>query len=90
MDLVITNALIIDWSGIIKADIGVKNGIIVGIGKAGNPDTMDGVTENMIVGGSTEVIAGEKLIVTAGAIDTHVHYISPDLWKEVRADADSI
>lgn len=55
LDLVITNALIVDWSGIVKADIGVKNGFIVGIGKAGNPDTMDGVTEGMIIGSSTEV-----------------------------------
>lgn len=85
LDLVVTNALIIDWSGIIKADIGVKNGKIVGIGKAGNPDTMDNIDENMIVGSSTEVIAGEKLIVTAGAIDAHVHYICTDLWKEALA-----
>lgn len=55
LDLVITNAVIVDWSGIYKADIGVKDGIIVGIGKAGNPDMMDGVTDGMIVGGSTEV-----------------------------------
>jgi urease len=55
LDLVIGNALIIDWSGIYKADIGVKNGIICGIGKAGNPDIMDGVTDGMIVGSSTEV-----------------------------------
>ena len=55
LDLVVTNALVIDWSGIFKADIGVKNGKIVGIGKAGNPDTMDDVTENMIVGSNTEV-----------------------------------
>lgn len=83
LDLIITNALIIDWSGIYKADIGVKDGIIVGIGKGGNPDMMDGVTEGMIVGSSTEVIAGEKMIITAGAIDAHVHYICVDLWREV-------
>jgi len=77
LDLVVTNALIIDWSGIFKADIGVKNGFIVGLGKAGNPDVMDGVHPSLIIGSSTEVIAGEKLIVTAGAIDAHVHYISP-------------
>ncbi|KAF8501372.1 urease [Russula emetica] len=77
LDLVITNALIIDWSRIFKADIGVKNGFIVGLGKAGNPDVMDGVHPSLIIGSSTEVIAGEKLIVTAGAIDAHVHYISP-------------
>jgi urease alpha subunit len=84
LDAVITNAVIVDWSGIIKADIGIKNGLIVGIGKAGNPDTMDGVTENMIVGSSTEVIAGENEIVTAGGIDVHVHYICPQIAQEVR------
>ncbi|KAH8983231.1 urease [Lactarius akahatsu] len=77
LDLVITSALIVDWSGIYKADIGVKDGSIVGLGKAGNPDVMDGVHPSLTVGSSTEVIAGEKLIVTAGAIDAHVHYISP-------------
>ncbi|WVW79923.1 urease [Kwoniella bestiolae CBS 10118] len=85
LDLVITNALIIDWSGIYKADIGVKNGIIVGIGKAGNPDIMDNVTEGMIFGSNTEAIAGEKLIVTAGALDVHVHYICTQLWPEALA-----
>jgi len=83
LDAVITNAVIVDWSGIIKADIGIKNGLIVGIGKAGNPDTMDGVTEHMIVGSSTEVIAGEGEIVTAGGIDVHVHYICPQIAQEV-------
>lgn len=73
LDLVITNALIVDWSGIYKADIGVKNGFIAGIGKAGNPDVMDGVTEGMVVGANTETIAAEGKIVTAGAIDAHVH-----------------
>ncbi|ORX36344.1 hypothetical protein BD324DRAFT_489307 [Kockovaella imperatae] len=82
LDLVITNALIIDWSGIYKADIGVKNGVIAGIGKAGNPDIMEGVTDGMIVGSCTEVVAGEKLIVTAGAIDVHVHFITADMWQE--------
>ncbi|KAM3086496.1 Urease [Clarireedia jacksonii] len=77
LDLVIVNALIVDWSGIYKADIGVKNGIIVGIGKAGNPDVMDGVTPNMIVGSCTDVIAGEGKIVTAGGFDTHIHFICP-------------
>lgn len=73
LDLVITNALIVDWSGIYKADIGIKKGMIVGIGKAGNPDVMDGVTTGMVVGANTEVIAGEGKIITAGAIDAHVH-----------------
>ncbi|CEQ03587.1 urea amidohydrolase [[Clostridium] sordellii] len=77
LDLVITNALIVDSTGIVKADIGIKNGNIVGIGKSGNPDIMDGVNENMIVGASTEAISAEGLIVTAGGLDTHIHFISP-------------
>ena len=77
LDLVITNALIVDSTGIIKADIGIKNGKIVGIGKAGNPDIMDGVTEGMVIGASTEALAAEGLIVTAGGIDTHIHFICP-------------
>jgi urease len=85
LDLVITNAVIIDYTGIIKADIGVKDGIIVGIGKAGNPRVMKGVDDNLHIGSSTEVIAGEKLIVTAGAIDVHVHYICPQQIEEALA-----
>ncbi|MBK1810039.1 urease subunit alpha [Clostridium sp. YIM B02505] len=77
LDLVITNALVLDYTGIFKADIGIKDGKIVGIGKAGNPDIMDNVDENMIVGASTEAIAGEGMILTAGGIDTHIHFISP-------------
>ena len=77
LDMVVTNALVVDWSGIYKADIGVKDGMIVGIGKAGNPDVMNGVTERMIVGSCTDVVAGEGKIVTAGGIDTHVHFICP-------------
>ena len=77
LDLVITNALIVDSTGIVKADIGIKDGKIKGIGKAGNPDIMDGVTPGMTVGASTEALAGEGLIVTAGGIDTHIHFISP-------------
>ena len=77
--MVVTNALIVDSVlGIVKADIGIKGNRIVGIGKAGNPDMMDGVVDpNMVVGATTDVIAGEKLILTAGGIDTHVHYICP-------------
>ncbi|KAG2177329.1 hypothetical protein INT43_007986 [Umbelopsis isabellina] len=82
LDLVITNALIIDYTGIYKADIGIKKGIITGIGKAGNPDVMEGVTDNMIIGATTEVLAGEGQIFTAGAIDTHIHYICPQLCFE--------
>jgi urease subunit alpha len=74
-DLVITNALILDHSGIFKADVGVRDGLISAIGKAGNPDTMDGVT--IEIGASTEIIAGESKILTAGGIDTHIHFISP-------------
>ncbi|KAI0711909.1 urease [Cerioporus squamosus] len=85
LDLVITNALIVDWSGIYKADIGVKDGKIKGIGKAGNPDVMAGVHPDLIVGSATEVIAGEKLIVTAGAIDAHCHYICPQQVTEALA-----
>jgi urease len=78
LDVVITNALIVDSvTGILKADVGIKGNRIVGIGKAGNPDMMNDVDPNMIVGATTDVIAGEKLILTAGGIDTHVHWICP-------------
>ena len=77
LDLVITNCLILDYTGIIKADIGIKDGKIAGIGKAGNPNLMDGVTPGMTIGASTEALAGENMIVTAGGIDSHIHYICP-------------
>ena len=77
LDTVITNALIVDWTGIYKADIGIKHGVIVGIGKAGNPDVMDGVHKNMIVGNGTDTIAGEGNIITAGGFDSHIHFICP-------------
>ena len=78
LDVVITNAIVLDpIIGIIKADIGIKGGLIAGIGKAGNPDVMDGVQHNMIVSSGTEVISGEHTICTPGTIDTHIHYISP-------------
>ena len=77
LDLVITNCLVVDYTGIYKADIGVKDGRIAGIGKAGNPSVMDGVTPGMTVGASTEALAGEGLILTAGGLDTHIHFISP-------------
>lgn len=77
LDLVITNALILDVTGIVKADIGIKDGKIKGIGKAGNPCVMDGVTPGMTIGASTEALAGEGLIVTAGGIDSHIHFICP-------------
>jgi urease len=85
LDTAIVNALIIDWTGIYKADIGIKNGNIVGIGKAGNPDVMQGVHPNMVIGSSTEVIAAEGKIVTAGGIDTHVHFICPQQIPEAIA-----
>ncbi len=77
LDLVITNALIIDHWGIVKGDIGIKDGRIVKVGKAGNPDTMAGVDPELVVGASTEVIAGEGKIITAGGIDAHIHFIAP-------------
>ncbi len=77
LDFVITSVMIIDHWGIVKGDIGIKSGKIVAIGKAGNADTMDGVTPNMIIGASTEVHGGAGLIATAGGIDTHIHFICP-------------
>ena len=77
LDLVITSVMIIDHWGIIKADIGIKDGKIVAIGKAGNPDTMEGITPDMVIGASTEVHGGAGLIATAGGIDTHIHFICP-------------
>ncbi|DAZ93029.1 TPA: hypothetical protein N0F65_010876, partial [Lagenidium giganteum] len=85
LDTIITNALVIDYTGIYKADIGIRNGLIAGIGKGGNPDVMDGVTDGMIVGVNTEVIAGEGLVLTAGGLDTHVHFICPQLCTEALA-----
>ncbi|KAK1271887.1 hypothetical protein QJS04_geneDACA014110 [Acorus gramineus] len=82
LDTVITNAVIIDYTGIYKADIGIKGGLIVRTGKAGNPDVMDGVQSDMIIGVNTEVIAGEGMIVTAGGIDCHIHFICPQLSQE--------
>jgi urease subunit alpha len=78
LDLVITNAIVMDpLIGILKADIGVKDGLIAGVGKAGNPNVMDGVYNNMIVSSNTEVVSGEHTICTPGTIDTHIHFISP-------------
>ncbi|MCB1775464.1 MAG: urease subunit alpha, partial [Gammaproteobacteria bacterium] len=75
VDVVITNALILDHWGVVKADVGIKNGRIVGIGKAGNPDVQPGV--DIIIGPGTEAIAGEGQILTAGGIDSHIHFICP-------------
>ena len=82
LDLVLTNALILDYWGIVKADIGVRNGKIVGIGKSGNPNIMDGVSDRMIVGAGTEVIAAEGMIVTPGGLDVHIHFICPQQIDE--------
>jgi urease subunit alpha len=85
LDTVITNALVLDVLGIYKADVGIKHGRIVGVGKAGNPDVMAGVSERMIVGVTTEVIAGEGLLLTAGGLDTHIHFICPQQAHEAIA-----
>ncbi|GGE93608.1 urease subunit alpha [Hymenobacter cavernae] len=85
LDMLITNALVIDYTGIYKADIGIKNGRISGIGKGGNPHIMPGVTPGMVVGVTTEVVAGEGQILTAGGIDCHIHFISPQQINEALA-----
>ncbi|MFC9918843.1 urease subunit alpha [Agromyces binzhouensis] len=85
LDTVITNAIILDWWGIVRGDIGIRDGRIVGIGHAGNPDVSDGISEGMAIGPSTDVISGEGRIVTAGAIDSHVHLLSPSQLHEALA-----
>ncbi len=82
LDLVLTNALILDHWGIVKADIGVRDGKIVGIGKSGNPNIMEGVSDDMVVGAGTEVIAAEGMIVTPGGLDVHIHFICPQQIDE--------
>ena len=81
-DLVITGAIVLDHWGVVKADIGVRDGRIVALGKAGNPDIMDGVHADLEIGPSTEILAGNGRIVTAGAVDCHVHFICPQLVDE--------
>ncbi|MGF1647029.1 MAG: urease subunit alpha [Kineosporiaceae bacterium] len=81
-DLVITGAVVLDHWGIVKADVGVRDGRVVALGKAGNPDTMDGVHPDLVVGPGTEIIAGNGRILTAGAVDTHVHLIAPQILDE--------
>ncbi|HYT97113.1 MAG TPA: urease subunit alpha [Casimicrobiaceae bacterium] len=77
-DLVITNVTIIDaMQGVVKADVGIKNGLICGIGKAGNPQTMDGITPSLALGNATDAVSGEHCILTAGGVDTHIHFVSP-------------
>jgi urease subunit alpha len=81
-DLVITNVIVLDYWGVTKADVGVRDGRICAIGKAGNPDIQDGITEGLSIGPSTEIIAGEHKILTAGGIDAHIHFISPQqVWE---------
>lgn len=84
-DLVITGAVVLDHWGVIKADVGVRDGRIVALGKAGNPDTMDGVHPQLVIGPSTEVLAGNGMILTAGAVDAHVHLICPQQLPEALA-----
>ncbi|MFF9168325.1 MULTISPECIES: urease subunit alpha [unclassified Streptomyces] len=84
-DTVITGVVIVDHWGVIKADVGIRDGRITGIGKAGNPDTMDGVHPDLVLGPETEVIAGNGRILTAGAIDAHVHFICPQVADEALA-----
>tara|TARA_Y100000815_G_scaffold185572_1_gene169376 strand:- start:138 stop:1856 length:1719 start_codon:yes stop_codon:yes gene_type:complete len=85
LDTVVTNAVILDHWGIVKADVGIRDGRIAAIGKAGNPDIMDGVTPWMTVAAGTEVIAGEGMILTPGGIDPHIHFICPQLAWEALA-----
>jgi urease subunit alpha len=81
-DLVITNAIVLDHWGVVKADVGVRDGRICGIGKAGNPDVQDGIAPGLAIGPSTEIIAGEHRILTAGGIDSHIHFIAPQqVWE---------
>jgi len=83
VDAVITNVVILDYWGVVKADVGIKDGRIAAIGKAGNPDIQPGV--NVVLGPGTEAIAGEGLILTAGAIDAHIHFICPQQIDEAIA-----
>ncbi|GAA0474016.1 urease subunit alpha [Streptomyces sp. NPDC046215] len=84
-DTVITGAVVLDHWGVVKADIGIRDGRITGVGKAGNPDTMDGVHPDLVIGPETEIIAGNGRILTAGAVDAHVHFICPQLADEALA-----
>ncbi len=85
LDTVITNAIILDWWGVVRADVGIRDGRIAGIGRAGNPDIADGVDPRLVIGPSTDVISGEGKILTAGAIDSHVHLLSPSQIHEALA-----
>lgn len=85
LDTVITNAVVLDWWGVVRADVGIRDGRIVGIGRSGNPDIADGVDPRLVIGPSTDVISGEGRILTAGAIDSHVHLLSPSQIHEAIA-----
>ncbi|TKX25822.1 urease [Elsinoe australis] len=85
LDVVVTNALVVDYTGIVKGDIGIKDGKIVGVGKAGNPDVMEGVHPDLVVGSMTDVVAGEGSIVTYGGFDSHIHFICPQQANEALA-----
>ncbi len=85
LDTVVTNALVLDWWGIVKADVGIRDGRVVALGRAGNPDVADGVHPELVIGPGTDVIAGEGRILTAGGIDSHVHLISPSQVHEALA-----
>lgn len=80
-DLVITGVVVLDHRGVVKGDVGVRDGRFVAIGRAGNPDVMDGIHPDLVIGPSTEVMAGNGLIMTPGAVDTHVHFVGPDMLK---------
>jgi urease subunit alpha len=84
-DLVITGAVVLDHWGVIKADVGIRDGRVTALGKAGNPETMDGVHPDLVIGPSTELASGNGLILTAGTVDTHVHYVGPDMLEEALA-----
>ncbi|WP_415250579.1 urease subunit alpha [Sulfurimonas sp.] len=84
-NLIITNAVIMDYTGIYKADIGIKDGLIIAIGKSGNPDNCDGITKGLEIGANTEILSAEGKIITAGGIDSHIHFISPGQIDEALA-----
>jgi urease subunit alpha len=84
-DLVITGAVVLDHWGVVKADVGIRDGRIVALGKAGNPETMNGVHPDLVIGPSTEVASGNGMILTAGTVDTHVHYVMPEMIEEALA-----
>ncbi|MFF1360915.1 urease subunit alpha [Streptomyces sp. NPDC058297] len=84
-DLVITGAVVLDHWGVVKADVGIRDGRITALGKAGNPETMDGIHPGLVIGPSTEIAAGNGMILTAGTVDTHVHFVGPDMLEEALA-----